>query len=173
MHFIEFFASKTANFLNDNLDKESIIRLSKIATKYRKKETDLTIGSNNLESLQYGLHAIYGEIFKTSVVLSIAALLHIFIPTYVVMLSFSILRAFIGGKHLHSSSKCLVFTSVLLLVTGLISSISYSPLLSNHLMYDTWFLRIVYYIAFGVFLEVISITKPFEWILQKINGVEK
>lgn len=74
------------------------------------------------------------------------------------------MRAFIGGKHLHSSGKCLILTSILLIGSGWIASIMSDDL-------GVW-LKILIYIAVGIVLELTSITKPFELMLKKIDGVK-
>lgn len=164
MNFIDTLADKTAQFISNNVDKNTIKYQSMIVSNYKKKDIDLSIGDNNYQNLKYGLTAIYGELFKSIIVLFISLLFHIFIPTFVVMLSFSIVRAFIGGKHLHSSGKCLILTSILLIGSGWVASI-----ISDGL--SVW-LTILVYIAVGVVLELISITKPFELMLKKLDGVK-
>jgi accessory gene regulator protein AgrB len=161
MNFIDQLALKSAEFTATNLSDNSAIE--HVIKKHKNKDVSLN-KEDTISVLSYGFQAIYGELFKSIIVLFISLLFHIFIPTLVVMLSFSIVRAFIGGKHLHSSGKCLILTSILLIGSGWIASI-----LSGGL--NIWF-KILIYIAVGIVLELTSITKPFELMLKKLDGVK-
>lgn len=161
MNFIDQLALKSAEFTATNLSDNSAIE--QVIRKHKNKDVSLN-KEDTISVLAYGFTALYGELFKSIIVLFISLLFHIFIPAFVVMLSFSIMRAFIGGKHLHSSGKCLILTSILLIGSGWIASIMSDGL-------GVW-LKILIYIAVGIVLELTSITKPFELMLKKIDGVK-
>jgi accessory gene regulator protein AgrB len=162
MNFIDKFARKSAEIIvylhiYDCFKLESIIGNSK------KKEIKLS-ENDIIDTLTYGLQAIYGEMFKTIIILLVALYLDILLPVFVVMLSFSIIRTIAGGKHLHSSTKCLVFTSVLILVTG-----HHVNLVTSEF---NWLDKVLTYIIYGIVLELLSTTIGFEKILDKFDKKE-
>jgi hypothetical protein len=59
----------------------------------------------------------------------------------------------------------LAVTSILLIGAGWIAA--------NFMAYNinNWY-RILVYISVGVSLEILSLTKPFEWMLKKLDGVK-
>jgi len=73
----------------------------------------------------YGFFIIIGALVKGIIMLSIALLLGVLVPTIVVILTFGSLRMFAGGHHMDSYEKCLFVSAIFYLLTALIAKYTY------------------------------------------------
>jgi accessory gene regulator protein AgrB len=160
MSFIENLAQKVAT--NKVSKMKDYSKIEAIIYKRTNKVKKLT--KNDVISVfKYGYHMLFGTIFQIIIALSIALIFNIFLPVFIIMVVFAVSRTFIGGKHLNSSNKCLVVTTSMVTTGGLIASI-----LANFLT-EMLYIKIAIYIIFGFVLELISITKMFEKLLNYLN----
>lgn len=172
MNFIDWLADNIAMWITNGIIKyggsnlrenDLVLLMEKIRIKFNKIK-ELT-EQGIYESAKYALQAILGESFKLLIVLLFAWLFDIILPTLVVMMIFSLLRIIAGGNHLHSSTKCLVFTTICILCVGY---------WANIFTYNfTWYNKIYAYLGYGIILEFISTTKGFENVLEILDTNEK
>jgi len=113
MDIITSLSKKTINFINkhDLIDKtftqDDYTYVENIIKKYRPKKEPIKITSDHVKQLaENGVMIFYGELFKYIIVLSIAWCFGIFLETFFVMTTFSLLRGLAGGVHLSSFNKC-------------------------------------------------------------------
>lgn len=162
MNFITSAALATARFrvskMKDYHEMEEIISKRKGRAVKLTKEDVIAVQ-------KYAWFAIYSEVFILGIILILAALIKIFIPTSIILTAFIVSRIILKGQHLNSFEKCSIFTISYLLGFSYLSTIVL-PENTNIL------LRIVYYAIIGFVLEVISLTKGFKKILDKINRIK-
>jgi accessory gene regulator B len=70
------------------------------------------VDTERAEVINYGLHLIIGELPKTFIVLLVAYLLKVFIPTLIMIVVLLPYRAFSGGFHLKTHIGCIVSTTL-------------------------------------------------------------
>lgn len=73
----------------------------------------------------YGFQIIYGELLKGIILMFVAFLLGIFVPTLLICLTFASLRMVAGGYHMDTYGKCLFVSMVLFIGAGLIAGYTY------------------------------------------------
>jgi accessory gene regulator protein AgrB len=160
MPFIEILAQKSAEYKVSKMKDYSKIE----AIIYKRKNKVIKLTEKDVVSvLKYGYHMLYGTILQILIALTIALIFNIFVPVLIIMVTFAISRAFIGGKHLNSSNKCLLVTTTMVVTTGLIGS-SIANIVTELILF-----KIVIYSIFGFILELISKTKYFEKLLNYLN----
>ena len=81
-----------------------------LTNKIRKEIPD--VDNERAEIIDYGLHLIIGELPKTIIVLAVAYLLEIFIPTVIMILALLPYRAFSGGFHLKTHIGCILSSTL-------------------------------------------------------------
>lgn len=83
------------------------------------KGKDIKIGKEQArEVTENGLIHFWGEFFKCLIVLTIACYLDIFLSTFLIMNTFSVLRALAGGVHMSTFNKCFTVMIVFFLSLG-------------------------------------------------------
>lgn len=93
------------NIINDTFTEKTYLFIQKIVRFIRKK--DIIVTKDNIMQLaEFGLIGVYSDFFKFVIVLSIAYWLNIFLPTFLIMNIFSLLRGFAGGNHMSTFNKC-------------------------------------------------------------------
>ena len=70
------------------------------------------VDEERAEIINYGLHLIIGELPKTFIVLIVAYLLKILIPTLIMIIALIPYRAFSGGFHLKTHIGCIISTTL-------------------------------------------------------------
>jgi len=68
----------------------------------------------------YGFQVIIGALVKGALLLTLALVLRIFVPTIVVVLVFASIRTIAGGYHMDTYGKCIAVSLGMFLVAGLI-----------------------------------------------------
>ncbi len=88
------------------------------------------VDNERAEIIDYGLHLIIGELPKTIIVLAVAYLLNVFIPTIIMILVLLPYRAFSGGFHLKTHIGCIISTTLYYCVIPVLSNcfVLYNPL---------------------------------------------
>ncbi|NKF07270.1 accessory gene regulator B family protein [Clostridium gasigenes] len=93
--------------------------LSSKMTLYIKENSNIKT-DDDLEKIDYALQAVIGETFKTAVLISLFLILG---KTNYLLFSMMILftlRTFVGGYHCNTTLKCLLYSTILFLITSLI-----------------------------------------------------
>ncbi|MBM7872086.1 accessory gene regulator B [Clostridium pascui] len=117
-------------------------------TSYIKKNSDIK-NTDDLEKINYSLQAIFNELFKTAILLLLFLILgrvNYFLLS--VMILFSI-RIFSGGYHCNTTIKCLLWSTLLFLVTCLIGPILPKINIS------------IYYIAGLLSIFIVALKSPY------------
>lgn len=126
-NFIDNWSQSSAQHIYNKI-KYSTVELSNVRNiienlkKVKYEDSELTEQSYT-ELFSYGFKVIYGAIIKGGILLTLALLLNILIPTLVVIASFGIIRVFAGGLHFESYTKCTYISIVFLLMLGVMGSI--------------------------------------------------
>jgi accessory gene regulator B len=131
MDLITSLSKKTINFIdkhdliNKTFTQSDYTYIENLIRKYRPKSEYVKITSDHVRQLaENGIMIFYGELFKYLIVLSIAYCLNIFLPTFIIMNTFSALRGLAGGVHMSTFNKCFVVMIVFFLSLGyLVTSI--------------------------------------------------
>ena len=123
---IEQLANKTAKAISKDMDLAFTTKI------FRQLKKNNAISNNvdgrlltkdeAIKTFTYSLTAIYGEIIKLIILLTIATILHILLPVVIITITFSIYRAFAGGVHLSKFETCLVATTTMIIVSALLVS---------------------------------------------------
>lgn len=86
----------------------------------------VTNQNHNKRSIYYyGFYIIISSIIKLSIIVTIALILDILIPTLIIMFIFASLRTFAGGYHMDTLGKCLFVSMLLYVIAALITKYSY------------------------------------------------
>lgn len=110
-----------SDVINKEFTKEDFLYIENIIKKYRHK--DIKITDEHIKQLaENGAMILYSELFKYIIVLLIAYLLNIFLPTFLIMNTFSVLRSFAGGNHMSTFNKCFAVMIISFLSLGLFVS---------------------------------------------------
>ena len=115
---------KVKNEVKEVVDKICLFLTNKIQQEMPE------VDNERAEIIDYGLHLIIGELPKTIIVLVVAYLLGIFLPTVIMVLALLPYRAFSGGFHLKTHIGCIISTT--LYYCG-IPKISNYFVLNNHI----------------------------------------
>jgi accessory gene regulator B len=119
-------------------DKPEILRQLKVLIENIKHVTydDNELNEQSyIDIFQYAFKAIYGAIIKGGLLLLIASLLNILVPTLVVTASFGIIRVFAGGLHFKSYTLCTYVSLICFLIGGVIGSAFKYNLYINIIVY--------------------------------------
>ena len=163
-NFFAFYAIKVymfyplCYFVNNKLVKviKMIGTLSSKMTQYIKKNSSIKTDAD-LEKINYALQAIMGETFKIAVLIGLFLILG---KTNYLLFSMMILftlRTFVGGYHCDTPLKCLLYSTILFLITSLIG-----PMLPV-------FNILFYYTISALSILVVAIYAPF---LNKIRPIK-
>jgi len=142
--------------------------LSSKMTLYIKENSNIKT-DEDLEKINYALQAVIGETFKITVLIGLFLILgKINYLLFSMMILFT-LRTFVGGYHCDTTLKCLLYSTILFLITSLIG-----PMLPvfNVLFYDTISaLSILIVAIYAPFLNKIRPikSKKRRWIIKLIS----
>lgn len=131
MDLITLSSKGTINFINKHdlinktFTRERYLYIENLIKKYRHKDVKIT--ENHIKELvENGLMILFGELFKYLIVLSIAWVLGIFLSTFMIMNSFSLLRRIAGGVHMSTFNKCFAVMILFFLALGYSASLLYN-----------------------------------------------
>ena len=116
---IEKMAYQTANAFRDNMNEEYMSMLAS-----QKKQKDIKWSKQDcVDSVAYTLQAIYGELIKLAIVLSVASFLGYTGQAIMTTIGFCLLRTVAGGVHMKTFERCLIATSAIILGSSYISTL--------------------------------------------------
>ncbi len=95
-------------------------KLSIKLVKYVSRSIEKT--EEEVEQIQYGIQVILINFFKAIILFSTAYFLHLFLYTFIAVISFALIRAFANGVHTDSSIKCIIINYILFLGNAYLSS---------------------------------------------------
>jgi accessory gene regulator B len=110
----DYLSKKTANYLVDSISDYTY--LSKLLSQRKQREYKELTKEEVQEIFAYAFKAIYGESSKVIIMLLVARLFNILLPVAIVCFVFATLRTVAGGTHMDSFIKCLVATSILIII---------------------------------------------------------
>jgi accessory gene regulator B len=110
----DYLSNKTATYLVDSISDYTY--LSKILSQKKQREYRELTKDEIQEIFAYAFKAVYGESAKIIIMLLIARLFNILLPVAIVCFVFATLRTVAGGTHMDSFVKCLVATSILIII---------------------------------------------------------
>lgn len=191
---IEKMTNGTTRRLQEHINEEYI---SSVISMKKRKEMNLS-KEECIDVITYSLQAIYGEVIKLIIVLTIAGVCGFFLEAVMTTLGFSLLRGVAGGVHMETFERCLIATSVIILGMAYISTIYnvglivlsilivvsfilvkvYAPLGSEEKPLDTQEEQekynkksILYVLVFGIISVIINILGYSNISLALISGV--
>ena len=119
MSFIEFVSNHSAKWLAKKVPND----------KYPTVE-------DQIEVFTYGFMVVWGAIFKAMLMVSLASIFSIKLPTLIIALTFSSLRIIAGGYHFGEYNKCITFSTIQFIGSALL--IKYT--LQYWSFIDMWYL---------------------------------
>ncbi|MBZ9626338.1 accessory gene regulator B family protein [Clostridium sp. FP2] len=142
--------------------------LSNKMTLYIKENSNIKT-DEDLEKINYALQAVIGETFKIAILISLFLILgKINYLLFSMMILFT-LRSFVGGYHCDTTLKCLLYSTILFLITSLIG-----PLLPifNVLFYYTISALSIFIVA--IYAPFLNKKRPIKskkrrWIIKLIS----
>lgn len=141
---IDKLAYLTANYLIKS-DK-SVEIIAKTLAKRKQGQYKKLTREESLEIISYSLSAIYGDVLKIILVLLIASVMHIIIPTIIIMMVFSTYRLFAGGVHMNTFFRCFILMIVLFITGAFIiqnTYMTYSSTVNNYIIILTFICNLV------------------------------
>ena len=160
-------AKKDENYLlneyNESVKLNPFYKIEKIISESKNKIVNIA-KEDVLELQTYVWFSIYNEVIILAMMLVLAFLINILLPTSVIITSFLISRMLLKGDHLNSLNKCTIFT------ISYIMGFSYIAYLMIPL-YINILIKVVCYAIVGFVLELLSLTKVFYKVLNKINSI--
>lgn len=92
---------------------------------------------DQIEVFSYGFMAIVGALVKGILLVAIASILGVLIPSIIITLTFSSLRIIAGGYHLKTFNLCMIFSLSQFLISALIAQHTYQYWSFTNLYYLT------------------------------------
>ena len=111
-------------------------KIKKEYPKYSKEE---------IETIMYGVETIYITITKTIIIFSLAAVLGLFKELLFLLIAFNIMRIPAFGLHASNGTICLIFSSLLFIISTILCKYLNIPVSVSIIIYILMFINIVLY----------------------------
>lgn len=111
-------------------------KIKKEYPKYSKEE---------IETIMYGVETIYITITKTIIIFSLAAIMGLFKELLFLLIAFNIIRIPAFGLHASNGTICLIFSSLLFIISTFLCKYVEIPIYILVILYILMFINIILY----------------------------
>ena len=109
------------------------------------KEQYPNYSKEKIDEIMYGVEGIYLTITKTIIIFTLALILGIFKELLFLLIAFNFIRLFAFGMHVDKSSKCLIFSSTLFIISTFICKYISINNLTLFILYSIIFISVILY----------------------------
>lgn len=109
------------------------------------KEQYPNYSKEKIDEIMYGVEGIYLTITKTIIIFTFALILGIFKELLFLLIAFNFIRLFAFGMHVDKSSKCLIFSSTLFIISTFICKYISINNLTLFILYGIIFISVILY----------------------------
>lgn len=109
------------------------------------KEQYPNYSKEKIDEIMYGVEGIYLTITKTIIIFTLALILGIFKELLFLLIAFNFIRLFAFGMHVDKSSKCLIFSSTLFIISTFICKYISINNLTLFILYGIIFISVILY----------------------------
>lgn len=117
--------------------------LSSIKRSIKKQYPDYS--DDKIDEIMYGVEGIYLTITKTIIIFLLAFILGVAKELFFLLLAFNFVRLFAFGMHVDKSSSCLVFSTILFIMSTFICKYISMNNLTLYVLYSIIFILITIY----------------------------